>query len=144
MTTKTYSVSRAIDAPAQVVWDLLTDSSSYQDWNPAVLSIEGSISPGSTIKLVSVASPNRTFSLKVVAMQAPSSMVWSDGMPLGLFRGVRTYRLDPAGAGTTFLMREEFTGPLSGLIARSIPDLTESFNQFADGLKAGAERAAQE
>ena len=38
-------------------------------------------------------------------------------------------------------MTEEFTGPLSGLIARSIPDMTDSFNQFADGLKAAAERA---
>ena len=144
MPTKTYNVSRDIQAPAQVVWDLLTDTSSYRDWNPAVLSIEGAMSPGHTIKLVSVASPNRTFSLKITSMQAPLRMVWSDGMPLGLFRGVRTYELHPFSARTTFSMNEEFTGPLSGLIARSIPDLTESFNQFADGLKAAAERAAPE
>jgi hypothetical protein len=144
MATKAYTVSRDIQAPAQVVWDLLTDTSSYRDWNPAVLSIEGAMSPGNTIKLVSVASPNRTFSLKVTSMQAPQRMVWSDGMPMGLFRGVRTYQLHPHGAGTTFSMTEEFTGPLSGLIARSIPDLTESFNQFADGLKSAAERAGHE
>jgi hypothetical protein len=77
-------------------------------------------------------------------MEAPLRMVWSDGMPLGLFRGVRTYQLRPFSAGTTFSMTEEFTGPLSNLIARSIPDLTESFNQFADGLKAAAERSAPE
>ena len=94
MTTKTYSVSRSIHAPADVVWELLTDASSYRDWNPAVLSIEGAMAPGSTIRLVSVASPKRTFSLKVASMQAPHLMVWADGMPLGLFRGVRTYRLD--------------------------------------------------
>jgi hypothetical protein len=40
-------------------------------------------------------------------------------------------------------MTEEFTGPLSGLIAKSVPDLADSFNQFADGLKAAAERATQ-
>jgi hypothetical protein len=124
-----------------VVWDLLTDASSYRDWNPAVLSIEGTMSPGSTIKLVSIASPNRTFSLTIASMQAPQHMVWSDGMPLGLFRGVRTYQLEPTGDATAFSMTEEFTGPLSSLIARSIPDLTESFNQFADGLKAAAENA---
>jgi hypothetical protein len=144
MTAKSYTVSRAIQAPAQVVWDLLTDPSSYRDWNPAVLSIEGVMSPGSTIRLVSVASPSRTFSLKVASMKAPQRMVWSDGMPLGLFRGVRTYQLESAGAVTTFSMTEEFTGPLSGLIVRSIPDLTESFNQFADGLKAAAESAAHD
>lgn len=141
MATTRYSVARSIHAPADVVWRLLTDSSSYVDWNPSVLSIDGTIAPGNTIKLVSVANPKRTFSLKVTSMQAPLRMVWADGMPLGLFRGVRTYQLDPNESGTTFSMTEEYTGLLSGLIARSIPDLTDSFTQFADGLKAGAERA---
>ena len=142
-TKKAYSVSRSIHAPPDVVWGLLTDSSSYRDWNPAVLSIDGLIAPGSIIKLISVASPKRTFSLEVTSMQAPVRMTWADGMPLGLFRGVRTYELAPLEAGTRFSMTEEFTGPLSGLIAKSIPDLTDSFNQFADGLKEAAERAAQ-
>ena len=38
-----------------------------------------------------------------------------------------------------FSMTEEFTGPLAGLITTAIPDMTESFNQFADGLKTAAE-----
>jgi hypothetical protein len=38
-------------------------------------------------------------------------------------------------------MIEEFSGPLAGLISTSIPDLTDSFDTFANGLKAGAERA---
>jgi hypothetical protein len=45
------------------------------------------MSPGGSIKLVSIASPQRTFSLRVTSMQARVTMVWSDGMPLGLFRG---------------------------------------------------------
>jgi hypothetical protein len=36
-------------------------------------------------------------------------------------------------------MTELLSGPLSGLITRTIPDLTDSFNQFADGLKTAAE-----
>lgn len=102
------------------------------------------MSPGGTIRLVSIASPQRTFSLTVTSMQAPVRMVWSDGMPWGLFRGVRTYQLDPVSTGTAFTMTEEFSGPLAGLIARSIPDLTASFDQFADGLQAAAERAVHE
>lgn len=67
-----YHVSRSIDAPAQTVWDLLTDASTYKDWNPAVISIEGPIATGNTIKLVSVVNPKRTFSLKVTEMQQPA------------------------------------------------------------------------
>ena len=37
---------------------------------------------------------------------------------------------------------EEFTGPLAGLITKAIPDLTTSFDTFADGLKAAAEAEA--
>jgi hypothetical protein len=36
-------------------------------------------------------------------------------------------------------MQERYSGPLARLIARAIPDLTESFAQFADGLKRAAE-----
>lgn len=137
-----YHVSRSIDAPAQTVWDLLTDASTYATWNPAVISIEGPINTGNTITLVSAVNPKRTFSLKVTEMQRPRRMVWADGMPLGLFKGVRTYRLVEQGASTEFAMTEEFSGPLAGLITKTIPDMTESFNQFADGLKQAAESAA--
>ena len=63
-------------------------------------------------------------------------------MPLGLFKGVRTFELSPAGAGATrFHMREEYTGPLLALIWRTMPDLGPSFEQFARGLKAKAEQS---
>ncbi len=38
-----------------------------------------------------------------------------------------------------FHMREDFTGLLAPLITRSIPDLTPSFDQFANGPRALAE-----
>jgi hypothetical protein len=139
-TTRRYGVTRTIDARPEAVWDLLTDAASYGDWNPAVLDIEGPIRLGSTVRLVSVASPKRTFSVTVAEMVAPHRMVWSDGMPLRLFRGNRTYLLEPDGEATRFTMTEEFSGVLAGLICRAIPDLAPSFEQFADGLKAAAER----
>jgi hypothetical protein len=66
-------------------------------------------------------------------------MEWSGGMPLGLFKGVRTFTLSAEDGGTRFTMREEYTGPLLPLIWRSMPDLGPSFEQFARGLKAKAE-----
>lgn len=60
-------------------------------------------------------------------------------MPLGLVSGVRTYQLAAQNSGTVFTMTGEFSGPLCALIVRSIPDLTDSFDQLADGLKVPAE-----
>jgi hypothetical protein len=51
----------------------------------------------------------------------------------------RTYTLTPDGDGTRFVMREEYTGPLAGMIFKSVPDLGPSFQKFADGLKQRAE-----
>ncbi len=136
---KRFHVEREIAAPAQRIWDLLTDGPNYTSWNPAVLSLEGPIAQGQTIALVSIVDPKRTFKLKVAEMAAPNRMVWSDGMPLGLFTGRRTYLLEEQGETTRFSMTEEFSGPLSGLITKAIPDMTDSFNQFADGLKTAAE-----
>lgn len=140
--TRSYRASRPIDAPASTVWALLTNAASYSDWNHAVVSIEGPIREGNTIKLVSVVNPKRTFELRVTQMTAPSKMVWADGMPFGLFKGERTYTITDLGSERCeFTMLEEFTGPLAGLITKAIPDLTDSFNTFADDLKAAAEAA---
>lgn len=137
---KTYEVTRSIDAAQEDVWALLTDSAGYAGWNPAVISLDGPITLGGTLHLVSAVNPGRTFTPTVTEMDAPRRMVWSDGMPLGLFRGERTYTLAPGtSGGTDFRMTEAFTGPLAPLVGRAIPDMTESFEQFADGLKRAAE-----
>ena len=92
---------------------LLTDASSYRDWNPSIVSLDGEITPGGKIALVSTVNPKRTFKLKVTEMTTPTRMVWSDGMPLGLFKGERTYRLVERIGSTEFSMTEDFTGPLT-------------------------------
>jgi uncharacterized protein YndB with AHSA1/START domain len=136
---KRYTVTRQIAAAPERVWALLVDADGYRTWNKAVVSIKGPISHGQRIELVSIVNPKRTFKLNVVEMAPPTRMVWADGMPLGLFRGERVYELAPTSDGTTFTMTESFSGLLSGMISKSIPDMTESFNLFADGLKQAAE-----
>lgn len=66
-------------------------------------------------------------------------MVWTGGMPMGLFTGVRRFRLSGTDGGTRFDMSETFSGPLSGLITRMMPDLTASFERFAAALARDAE-----
>jgi len=143
MSPRITRVARTIEAPADIVWSLLTDAAGYADWNDAVISIDGPIALGNTIELVSIANPKRTFKLEVAELRAPEHMVWSDGMPMRLFTGRRTYSISEGpdnGAGRCeFTMVEEFTGPLAGLITKAIPDLTDSFNTFADCLKVAAE-----
>jgi hypothetical protein len=134
-----YSTTTTIAASPERVWALLVDGPSYTTWNPTVVELDGTIAEGEKIKLVSTVSPKRTFTLRVEEVRPQSQMVWSSGMPLGLFKGTRTFTLDPAGDGTRFTMEEVYTGLLAGIITRSIPDMTASFAQFAAGLKTASE-----
>jgi hypothetical protein len=136
-----YEASSTIAAPPDAVWAILADASAYADWDSGVRSVEGTIAPGEKIKVVSEANPGRAFPVKVTEFEPGRAMTWSGGMPLGLFKGVRTFALTPEDGGATrFTMREEYSGPMLPLIWRSMPDLQPSFEKFAAGLKARAER----
>jgi hypothetical protein len=140
---KEYSSTALIEATPTAIWEILTDAPGYPNWNPSVDRVEGTIAPGETIKVLVKVNPGRAFPVKVTEFKPGEKMVWSGGMPLGLFKGVRTYTLTPEGnGGTRFTMREEYTGPLLPMIWRSIPDLGPSFDQFTSGLKARAEGKA--
>jgi hypothetical protein len=134
-----YEAAARIAASPDVVWSVLVDGASWSAWDSGVDGVEGRIAPGETVTIRSQAAPGRAFPVKVTAFEPPHRMVFSGGMPLGLFKGVRTYSLSPSENGTEFHMREEYTGPLLRLIWRSMPDLGPSFRQFADGLRARVE-----
>jgi len=133
-----FEANADIHASADRVWSILTDAPGYPTWGSGVTKVEGAIADGEKITVHSEVAAGRSFPVKV-AMRPPNEMTWTGGMPLGLFTGVRTFRLSPTEGGTQVTMREEYSGPLVGLLGRSIPDLQPSFNRFVDGLKARAE-----
>jgi hypothetical protein len=70
-------------------------------------------------------------------------MVFTGGIPLGLFKSVRTHHLTRSrDGGTSFETEEVFSGPLLSLFEDNIPDLTENFESFAVGLKIQAEKGS--
>ena len=138
---KFFEAEADIRASSEAIWKLLTDAPRFPSWNPTVERVEGSIEPGQTIKVFVKVNPGRAFPVKVTAFEPGRRMVWSGGMPLGLFKGERTYLLTPGGGGAVhFKMREEYTGPMLGMIWGSIPDLGPAFIEFAQSLKAAAEK----
>ena len=140
MSGRFFETSAEIAAPPDTVWAALTDGAGWSSWDSGIDGIDGTIAPGATITIRSQAAPGRAFPVKVTTFDPPRRMVFSGGMPLGLFKGVRTYSLTPSGAGTRFEMREDYSGPLLPVMWRSMPDLGPSFAQFASGLKARVER----
>jgi hypothetical protein len=140
----TFEASSVIHADPAAVWAVLTDGPAWTTWDSAVARFEGTIAPGHKVTVYPEINPKRGFPVRVVEFVPAERMTWRGGMPLGLFTGTRTYVLTPQADGSVrFAMREEYTGPLAGLIGRSIPDLGPSFTRFADGLKQRVEGAAR-
>jgi len=138
-----FEATAAIAASPEVVWRIVTDLPGYTNWDSGVERVEGKIVPGGQITVYSKVSPGRAFPVKVTHFDPPREMRWASGMPLGLFKGERTFNLAPnANNQVRFTMREEYSGLLAPLIFRSIPDLNASFRQFANGLKQRAETDA--
>jgi hypothetical protein len=138
---KYFSASTNIKASKETIWKILTDAPGYPTWDPGVIRIEGTIAPGEKVTAYNKINPSRAFPARVTEFVPGQKMAWTGGMPLGLFKGVRTFTLSPKGDGTVdFTLREEFTGPLLPLIGASIPDMTQSFQDFVAGLKNRAER----
>lgn len=139
---KSFSVKTRINAAPAAIWTILTDAARIPEWDPGMDRIEGTIGPGEKLKVFPKYSKGRAFALKVTAFEPGSHMIWTGGMPLGLFKGVRTFRLTPGADGQTeFAMEEVFSGLMAPLITKSIPDLNPHFEDFAAGLKRRAEAA---
>jgi hypothetical protein len=137
-----YRAHALIEASPERIWEILADAPSWPEWNSGVKSVEGRVAPGERLKVVSEINPGRAFPVKVTELDPGRRMTWQGGMPLGLFKGVRTFELRPeAGGATRFTLQERFSGPLLPLVGRSIPDMGPSCEQFARGLKQQAEGA---
>ncbi|WP_299452034.1 SRPBCC domain-containing protein [uncultured Microscilla sp.] len=132
-----YSVKVNIAAPAEKIWGLLTNAADFPKWNSTVEKIEGQIALNEKIT-VSVKLSKRPFHLKVSELVPNKKMVWQSGA--AAFKGVRTYTLTDCADGTVdFEMEEVFSGFMLPLIAGSLPDFTQAFEDFAADLKMASE-----
>lgn len=152
------SASVEIDAPLDVVWQVMLDTERYDEWNPFVEQVVTPQPPavGNPILLHVVwAGGGRTRSPeRITALEGPStdpdtgattalmSYVY-EGLParLRLVRGTRHQRLRQAPGGpTAYHTVEEFSGPLVRLAGPG--RVADGFRRHAEALKRRAESLA--
>jgi hypothetical protein len=134
-----FQASTNIKASASTIWGILTNAGNFPNWEPNVTKVDGNIALGEKITVHTKIS-TRAFPVTVSEFVPNKKMVWSSGMPLGLFKGARTFTLTEKGDGTVDVTtREVFGGLLLPIIGRTIPDLQPTFEQFAAALKKEAE-----
>ncbi len=132
------TATRSIAASDTTLWNLLADTRAQSKWNSTVTSIEGTIALGQRVSFKVPDAPRQTFNPKVVAYDAPRSMVWRlNRWPLLVSE--RTYRLTPGSNGATDVtIAEVFHGLLLPLAAKSLPDFATMFERTAVDLQVAA------
>jgi hypothetical protein len=131
-----------IPAPAAAVWQILTDTDRYGDWNPFMPRLSGRLGLGERLTLsVRPGTRTMTFRPTVLAFEDGTLIRWRGrlGVP-GLFDGEHELRLEPSSdGGTRFVQCETFTGLLVPMMPRVLADTATGFVAMNSALRDRAE-----
>jgi hypothetical protein len=144
---KTLHTEIDIDAPAERVWDTLTNIADYSIWNRFIPHLAGILAPGERLE-VRIEPPGgaaMTFRPTVLAVEPARRLRWVGHLLTpGLFDGEHQFEIHPLGPGRVrFVQQERFTGVLVPLFARNLNAHTlPGFKGMNAALKTRAEAAA--
>lgn len=118
-----------IDASPDSVWEVLTDLSGYQQWNPFVVAGSGQVAVGEQleVRMRQAGGKETTFRPIVTEATTPRAFEWLGqlGIP-GLFAGRHRFDLVSTETGTRLVHSEEFTGVLVPVLAKFLDQKTRA------------------
>ncbi len=137
---KTMSATIQIAAPPMDVWAVLTDLSSYRDWNPMFREASGQVAAGNRIRLRSVHPANgrlMTVKPKITVAAPGAELRWTASLP-GIMSGEHSFVLAEAD-GTRLTQSETFRGLLVAFSGKTLARAEASFRELNEALKKRAE-----
>jgi len=134
-----------INAPREIVWDILVDLKRYPEWNPFTYRVDSTLRPGDPIDLY-VRMPIRGDRLqteRVKVVNRPTELSW--GMKLGfefLVTTLREQHIEKVSeTSCTYRTWDAFSGLLMPLVMGLFKaDVQNGFNNMTYALKARAEQ----
>ncbi len=136
-------VFEEIDAPPDVVWDVLLEFDSYPSWNPFIRSIEGEPTEGGRLRIRIDPPESRAMTLTaaVDTVEPNRRLVWTGrlGVPLA-FDGYYEFSLEPIDDGerTRLLQRTTVRGALVPVVFDR-DEIERGFRAMNSRLKDRAE-----
>jgi len=133
-----------IDAPAIVVWNVLTDFASYRrdGWNSYITSIEATLERGRRVTAVTKSPllPQRDLKARIVSGQFPE-LIWEAKLPVpGIIHATHYFRIEPTSELTSrFVQGETLTGLLAAAMFPLVEKSEPGFVILNQALKQRAE-----
>jgi hypothetical protein len=142
---KQLMTSIEIDAPQNVVWEILTEFERFDLWNPFIRSIDGKAAPGNklTIKIKPPGGNIMTFRPVVLAAEPGKELRWLGRVLFpGIFDGEHRFQIELLGdRRVRFVHSEKFSGLLVSLFWRSLDTQTRrGFEEMNQALKLRSEQ----
>ena len=108
---KSVRAELTIDAPPHVVWKTLTNPSSYPEWNPIFVTVEGRFEEGATLD-VAMKSPDGSVTpvAPVIRRMEEDALLNQTGGIPGLLTFDHTWTLEAVEGGTRVIQYEEYRG----------------------------------
>ena len=131
------------DIEIDAVWAELVDLDSYSEWNPFVISSQGTVAVGEqlTNRMQSPGGKAMTLRPKVTVVEAERVFEWLGhfGLP-GIFDGRHRFEIEPTATGSRLIQAEAFRGALVRFMRKSLDVQTvKGFEAMNSALKARAE-----
>jgi len=133
-----------IQAPAERIWQMLTDFASYPEWNPFIRRISGQPKEGTRLK-VYIELPGtkgKIFRPKVLRADPNHELRWFGRLLIpGLFDGDHIFNIEHIGRNRVrFVQRKIFSGLLVSFLAQGLDaKLGLGFDEMNQALKLRAE-----
>lgn len=141
---KEISTDIEINAPAAIVWGILTNLNSYHEWNPFIKKAEGQLKEGEQLK-VRIEPPGgkgMTFKPAIIRIDPDLKFRWLGRLLFpGIFDGEHIFEIVPISENLVrFIQREKFRGLLVPILWRTIESSTrKGFTEMNLALKKKAE-----
>ena len=132
-----------IHAPAEVVWDVLTDVGNYRRWNPFTPQARTDFTIGSPVKLLVRMGPmNVRITETVCAYEKPRLIAWNRAFGARrLLFALREQHLEPLDdSSCRYHNTDRLTGLLAPMVFRCFGGyMRRGFDDVGEGLKRYAE-----
>ena len=135
-----FSITTDIDAPAERVWEVMSDAERWREWTPSVTGIRllggGPLAVGSRAVIRQPGFPPALW--KVTSVEPGRGFTWVSAVP-GI-RVVAQHSVEPTAGGSRATLSLDLQGAFGGLFGRLTKGITERYLAYeAAGLKARSE-----
>ncbi|MBZ5794477.1 SRPBCC domain-containing protein [Burkholderia contaminans] len=131
-----------IDRPPADVWEVVSNSAAYSDWNTFITRVDGDFREGAAIRIVLGTGPeSMVFKPTVLLVRPNRDLCWRGSVWFrGIFDGTHCIHLTAVTGGTHLEQTERFSGLLVGRLTNDvIEDTRRNFLAMNAAIKQRVE-----